>query len=256
MKITIFAADQQGTGEFDGGKITEQKPIAFPHEHTAVKRVGPLFYWAWGFTKNGGLIPFHHHQAFEIMSYVINGNVAHRDTLGTSSVVGPGGAQVMQTGTGMNHEEKSFGTDIEGFQIWFEPYLKEAVKMAPTYQEIMHDHFPIVEKEGILVKSVIGEGSPISLVTDVKMWDISQKPSKNHTHTIPNGYSVALLMIRGNGSIIDSTKGQITPLHHKDFVVIDAEEIESEVIFQSQDEGVRFIIIQVPTKVDYPLYDK
>lgn len=44
MKITLYSPDQQAKGAFDGGQITELKPIGFPGEGSAVKRVGPLFF--------------------------------------------------------------------------------------------------------------------------------------------------------------------------------------------------------------------
>ncbi|MDN4593273.1 hypothetical protein [Polycladomyces subterraneus] len=73
MKGEVYTPDQQGTGAFDGGKITEQKPIGFPHEFSAVKRVGPLFYWSWFYAKEEGMIGAHPHQGFEIVTYVIQG---------------------------------------------------------------------------------------------------------------------------------------------------------------------------------------
>ncbi|GGB69342.1 pirin family protein [Fictibacillus barbaricus] len=255
MKITIFSEEQQGRGQFDGGKITELKPIAFPHEETAVKRVGPLFYWAWGFSETGGLVPQHPHRAFEIMSYMINGNVAHKDTLGTRSVVGPGGAQVMQTGTGIEHEEESFGKDVEGFQIWFEPNLKESIRMKPTYHQFEHEDFPYKLENGNGVKTVIGDNSPITLVTEVKMFDITQEPGKKYLYNLPAHHSIAALVIRGDGSLVDVKNDQETRMAHKDFIVVDAD-MDSEILFKSNKDGMRIVIIEVPTVVEYPLYQK
>ena len=79
--ITIYQPDQQGTGVFDGGRITEIKPNP--------------------------------HRAFEIMSYVLAGEIGHYDTLGTRSRVKRGGAQVMQTGSGVSHEEEMFSGDTQ-----------------------------------------------------------------------------------------------------------------------------------------------
>lgn len=255
MNITIFSEDQQGRGEFDGGKITEQKPIAFPHEKSAVKRVGPLFYWAWGFSKTGGLISKHPHKAFEIMSYVINGNIAHKDTIGSQSVVGKGGVQVMQTGSGMEHEEESYGTDVEGFQIWFEPNRKESINMKPTYRQFEHEDFPIQLNKGTAVKTIIGENSPLKLFADAKMFDISHEKGKGYSHTIPANYSIAALVIRGDGSLVESKTGDLIKLAHKDFIVADANS-DSEIIFESNEEGMRIVMIEVPTFVNYPLYQK
>ncbi|WP_325176772.1 hypothetical protein [Paenibacillus alkalitolerans] len=47
MEIKIIKPQDQAKGEFDGGKITEQKPIGFSGEGSLINRLGPLFYWAW-----------------------------------------------------------------------------------------------------------------------------------------------------------------------------------------------------------------
>ncbi|REE87466.1 hypothetical protein A8990_109112 [Paenibacillus taihuensis] len=253
MKITVYEAHEQGIGQFDNGKIIEQKPIAFSHEPTAVKRIGPLFYWAWGYAEKGGIVPLHPHQGFEIMSYVLNGNLAHKDTLGTKSTVGPGGIQLMQTGSGMYHEEESFGDDVEGFQIWFEPNLRETMRLSPSYQQFENQDFPVTKTDGNTVKTIIGHDSPVTLMTDVKMWDLKQAPSSSYRYQIPSGYSLAILVIRGDGVIIDSHT--VVAIDHKDFVVIDAES-RSEVIFHSGGEGMQTIIIEVPTIPNYSLYPK
>ena len=138
-----YSPEQQGTGAFDGGRITEVKPIGFPHETSGSRRIGPLFYWAWATASGYGKIGLHPHQGFEIMSYVLEGEIGHRDTLGTVSRVKTGGAQVMQTGSGVSHEEETLGKHTEFFQIWFEPNLREAVKRPPTYRELHHEDFPL-----------------------------------------------------------------------------------------------------------------
>ncbi|MBW7462389.1 pirin, partial [Paenibacillus sepulcri] len=79
----------------------------------------------------------------------------------------------MQTGSGVSHQERFVGPDMEAFQIWFEPSLETAYKAAPTYNQYDHEAFPIVETGGVIRKTVIGEGSPISIVADARMWDVT-----------------------------------------------------------------------------------
>jgi redox-sensitive bicupin YhaK (pirin superfamily) len=257
MKIVVYPPDQQGIGAFDGGKITEQKPIGFPGEGSAVKRVGPLFYWAWFYAKEEGFIPAHPHQAFEIMTYVIQGKAEHGDSLGTKSVVGTGGAQVMQTGSGVYHEERFIGPDMEGFQIWFEPYLNEALKRKPTYNQYEDEAFSVSNRKGYEIKTVIGKASPVQLVADVRMWDIQVKPGNVYKHTIPAGYSLATLAIRGDGiwqyEKDDFVRAQF---QQKDFIVLDAESETEAVLQADKNYELRMILIEVPTQTDYPLYPK
>jgi redox-sensitive bicupin YhaK (pirin superfamily) len=256
MKIKVYPPSQQGTGGFDGGRITEQKPIGFPGEGSAVKRVGPLFYWSWFLAKEEGFIPAHPHQGFEILTYVIQGRAEHGDSLGTKSVVGAGGVQAMQTGSGVYHEERFIGPDMEGFQIWFEPYLQEAVKRKPTYHQFEQDAFPVVHANDYQVKTVIGEGSPVELVADARMWDVLIQPGKAYAQTIQRGRSLAALAVRGSGVWREQQDVEtFAHFHEKDFIVLSAE-TQTEVLLQADDGELRMIVIDVPTQTEYPLYPK
>ncbi|MFZ3590378.1 pirin family protein [Bacillus sp. DJP31] len=252
MDIKVYPPDQQGTGAFDGGKITEQKPIGFPGEGSKVVRIGPLFYWAWAKSKEAGFIPSHPHQGFEIITYVVNGRAEHGDSLGTKSTVGPGGIQVMQTGSGVYHQEAFIGPDFDGFQIWFEPYLNEAVLREPKYSQYNHEDFSSNEENNVIVKKVIGGGSPVQLVADVKMWDIKVEQGSSYSHNLGSDRSLAILAIEGNG-IVDANHNNIS-FNEKDFVVANSKD-SAQVTIQAN-SNLRLIMIEVPTHVDYPVYQK
>ncbi|MUG73464.1 pirin family protein [Paenibacillus validus] len=255
MQIMVYPPSMQGTGAFDGGKITERKPVGFPGEGSVVKGVGPLFYWSWAFSKHEGYIGLHPHQGFEIMTYVIQGKAEHGDTLGTRSVVGPGGAQVMQTGSGVSHEERFIGPDMEGFQIWFEPELRAAMQRKPTYKQFEHEEFPIRQANGAVLKTVIGEGSPIELVADVHVWDIELEPGASYTHTIPGGRTLTALTIRGQGAWTQAN-GSDTAFNHQDFMTMRADQPTEVTLKAGDNDKLRMIWIEVPTQVAYPLYPK
>lgn len=257
MQPRVYTSAMQGKGEFDGGKITEQKPIGFPGEGSVVKRVGPLFYWAWARSDSEAGIGLHPHQGFEIMTYVVAGQSHHGDTLGTDSVVGAGGVQVMQTGSGVSHQEK-LGAGTELFQIWFEPELTQAVRRSPTYRQYEHEEFPKEQQaEGVQVKTLIGADAPIKLVADAAMWDVEIAPGARYLQVIPEGYSLAALAIRGHGTLGEhGPKVEPAAFGHKDFVLA-AADAQTEVEIRNPYEApLRLILIQVPTVVGYPLYPK
>lgn len=251
MEIKIIKPQDQAKGEFDGGKITEQKPIGFSGEGSLINRLGPLFYWAWAQSKGEGGIGFHPHQGFEILSYNIKGKGRHQDTLGTDSVVGTGGVQVMQAGSGISHAE-SLLEPSEGFQIWFEPYLNEAIKRPPTYRKYLHEDFPIVSENGITVKTVLGEHSPINIITDAKMVDVQIANGATYKYLLSPNRTLAGLAIRGDSGVIE---GQEVSFENKDFVIVQSEKDET-ITFQSKGEELRMLLIEIPTQVDYPLYRK
>ncbi|MGF9816697.1 pirin family protein [Brevibacillus agri] len=258
MKIRVYTQNEQAKGHFGDGEIVENKPIGFPHEGSVVKRVGPLFYWAWAKSLKTYEIPLHPHSGFEILSYVLQGTVGHRDTLGNLQQVTTGGAQIMQTGSGAYHAEE-LGKDTEMFQIWFEPHLAKTTKNPPTYNQYDHEQFPTETADGVRVKNIIGPAAPISLVTDSLMKDIAIPAGKAYSLQLPAGYAHAVVVVEGSGSVGGhSEAGEPPTVAHKgDFVVISAEAETTSVTYQAQaDAPLRIVLIQVPLEVDYPLYRK
>lgn len=251
MEIKIIKPQNQAKGEFDGGKITEQKPIGFSGEGSLINRLGPLFYWAWAKSEGEGGIGFHPHQGFEILTYIIKGRGRHQDTLGTISDVGAGGAQVMQTGSGVQHAE-SILEPFEGFQIWFEPYLNEAIKRRPTYSKYVHEDFPITSENGVTIKTILGEHSPINILTDAKMYDVEIAKGATYKYALSPNRTLAGLAIRGDGGAIDELE---TSFENKDFVIIQSEKAET-ITVQPKNGKLRMVLIEIPTEVDYPLYRK
>jgi redox-sensitive bicupin YhaK (pirin superfamily) len=255
MGIQVFPPNQQGTGSFDNGKFIEQRPIGFPGDDSSIDRIGPLFYWAWGKASDIAEIGMHPHQAFEIMTYVIQGVVEHQDSLGSKQIVTTGGVQVMQAGSGIYHAEAFREIGSEGFQIWFEPYIRESIKQAPTYSQFDHDAFPIAIEHGVTVKTVLGAGSPIQLQTDAFMKDIMIPSGHSYLYPLNPERTLGFLTIAGDGTInlIHSRTQQ--PFQYKDFVIIRLDQ-QDEVTFSASQTDLRIVTIEVPAQVPYPLYRK
>jgi redox-sensitive bicupin YhaK (pirin superfamily) len=254
LDINIYPPEAQGVGQFDGGRITEIKPIGFPQDGPNVKNTGPLFYWAWATAKGYGKIGLHPHRAFEIMSYALEGEIGHYDTLGTKSRVKAGGAQVMQTGSGVSHEEETVADHNEFFQIWFEPNLREAITKSPTYREFAHEDFPTETRDGVTLKRVIGEGAPVTLEAEATMEDILIQPGRRYDRDLPANRTLAIVIIDGKGLLVDEAvhgKHYVEPRY---FAVVHAAD-EGAVSIQAEvDSPLRIAIIEVPAKVNYPLY--
>jgi quercetin 2,3-dioxygenase len=252
LEIKIYPPETQAKGQFDGGRITETKPVGFPYEGPAIKNLGPLLYWSWATAKGYGKIGLHPHQAFEIMSYALEGEIGHYDTLGNRSRVQAGGAQVMQAGSGISHEEETVGEFNDFFQIWFDPGTQKALHNKPTYNDYRHEDFLVEKKDGVTRKTILGEKSPISIQSEASMKDISIEDGHKFQHLLDSGKTLALVVISGKGILFDLQTGAKHYLNKKDFALVHAKH-HGEISIQAE-SPFRLAALEVPAQVDYSLY--
>jgi len=104
----------------------------------------------------------HGHRDMEIFSYVLEGALEHKDSMGTGSVIRPGDVQMMSAGTGVEHSEfnHSADTSVHFLQIWIVPGVRGA---APRYQQV---HFSEADKRGRLRQIISPEGTDGSLAVN------------------------------------------------------------------------------------------
>jgi redox-sensitive bicupin YhaK (pirin superfamily) len=107
----------------------------------------------------GGGFDTHGHKDMEILSYVLEGGLAHRDSLGSGSVIRPGDVQLMSAGTGVRHSEfnASEHDPVHFLQIWIIP---DKQGLQPSYAE---QHFPEAERRNRLRLIASSDGRDGSL---------------------------------------------------------------------------------------------
>lgn len=167
---------------------------------------------------NHGL-PFgpHPHRGFETVTFILQGNLAHRDTGGGESVVEAGGVQWMTAGRGLIHAElspesfKREGGPLEILQLWVN--LPARIKMAePNYIPVAAADIRGVElAPGVTMRAVAGsEGAPVSSLTGVMLATVELAAGSSATLPAPEGRSVFLYMVNGAARI---GAGEV-PEHH------------------------------------------
>ena len=109
----------------------------------------------------GGGFPTHGHNDMEIISYVLDGALEHKDSMGNGSVIRPGDVQRMSAGTGVTHSEynHSESEPVHFLQIWLQP---NAFGVEPEYDQ---KHFPLEERLGHWVLLVSPDGRDGSIAT-------------------------------------------------------------------------------------------
>ncbi|MCL1468786.1 pirin family protein [Argonema galeatum] len=145
--------------------------------------------------------PTHPHRDMEIISYVLDGALEHKDTLGTTAVIRPGEVQRMTAGTGIAHSEynHSKSDPVHLMQIWI---LPEKKGLQPGYEQKMYTD---EEKRGNLrlVASRDGRDGSVTIHQDVDLYATLLEPGEKVVHPIKNGRNVWVQVARGQIKLND-----------------------------------------------------
>jgi quercetin 2,3-dioxygenase len=137
----------------------------------------------------------HGHQDMEIISYVLEGALEHKDSIGTGSVIRPGDVQVMSAGTGIRHSEfnPSKTEPVHFLQIWIIP---DRESIEPRYEQ---KSFSDAEKHGRLrlVGSAKGQHGSVVIHQDVKLFAGRLNVGEQVTHALAPGRTGWLQVVRG-----------------------------------------------------------
>jgi quercetin 2,3-dioxygenase len=137
----------------------------------------------------------HGHRDMEIISYVLEGELAHRDSLGNGSVIRPGDVQRMSAGTGVRHSEYNHSQSgtTHFLQIWIEP---DRVGIAPSYEE---KHFADHDKRGALrlIASPDGADGSVTLHQDARVYAALLDGTERAALAVASGRRVYVHVARG-----------------------------------------------------------
>lgn len=137
----------------------------------------------------------HGHRDMEIISYVLEGALEHKDSIGTGSVIRPGDVQIMSAGTGIRHSEfnHSKTEPVHFLQIWVVP---DREGIAPRYEQ---KTFPDAEKRGhlCLLGSPDGRDGSIVIYQDVQLLAALLNSGERVTHALSTGRKGWLQVVRG-----------------------------------------------------------
>ena len=173
----------------------------------------------------------HGHRDMEIISYVLSGQLQHKDSMGNGTVIRPGDVQRMSAGTGVQHSEfnPSPSAPVHFLQIWIEP---ETRGMAPSYEE---KFFAPEDKLGRLrlVASRDGREGSVTVHRDADLYASLLRPKDKLEHRIAAGRLGYLHLVKGavllNGQPLKT--GDAAKIKEEEELVITAEEDSELLLF-------------------------
>ncbi len=153
--------------------------------------------------------PTHPHRDMEIITYVLEGALEHRDSLGTGAVIHPGDGQRMSAGTGIRHSEfnPSKTDPVHLLQIWITP---DRPGHKPDYEQ---KSFSAKKKEGQLrlIASPDGKDGSVTIHQDARLYVSLLKPGQEVTHPLAQGRYAWLQVAKGgvelNGKKLEQGDG-------------------------------------------------
>lgn len=244
MSIHIYPSQKQIKGNFNGGEILENKPIQMSPDASKLQPYSNIFYWAHAWAEVTSTIGLHPHQAFEIVSFVLEGTVEHYDTKNKTWLpLQAGDVQIIRAGNGISHAEKMHqGTHM--FQIWFDPDINKSLLQPATYNDYPVASFPVLKEEGRSIKVLKGDNAPLEMMTpgiEIKQYQLD---AGAHTFELNDTHSHAFYVIDG---AISTKQGVI---NKDDFFIIDA----GGTFEFTADSNSNVFQISALKKIDYTTY--
>ncbi len=152
--------------------------------------------------------PMHPHRGIETITYMLDGSVSHRDSMGNAGVIGAGDVQWMTAGRGILHEEmpRAGPRRLDGFQVWVN--LPRQLKMtAPRYQDVPSARIPEVARPGgARVRVIAGEvdgvaGAVREIFADPTYLDVALPAGGSLEQPVPRGHTALVYVFQGEVTV-------------------------------------------------------
>ena len=182
--------------------------FSFDHYHDPKNmNFGPLRVFNDDVVAPAGGFPFHAHREMEIITYIIEGAIEHRDDMGNTGVIRPGEIQRMSAGTGVRHSEynPSKKDPAHLLQLWIMPAVQH---LKPSWEQ---KSFSLAERSGKLLPIAMPAGSKangaVQIHQDAKIYTSLLAPGQSTSHQLAQGRRAYIFVIGGNLKLNGETLG-------------------------------------------------
>jgi len=185
------------------------------------------------FVQPGRGFDTHSHRDMEIITYVLEGELEHRDSTGAGGRIRPGDVQRMSAGTGVQHSERNPSDEhrLHLLQIWIQPARRGA---PPSYEQ---RHFSEDARRGrlCLIASADGAGGSLRIGQDARI----------HAALLDEGQSVAFRPVPGSGVWLQVGRGEVR-VGAADLVAGDGAAIEGEPELAIAGREAELLLFELP----------
>jgi hypothetical protein len=190
-----------------------------------------------------GGFPDHPHRGFETITYMLQGRMRHRDSVGNVGLLEPGAVQWMTAGRGVIHSEMPEQEDgaMEGFQLWLN--LPAHSKMRePWYRDIAPGQVPVWQGDGATVKVIAGSSHGVTGAvqreqTEPLYLDVQLAPGARFEQRLPDSHNAFLYVYRGELTVAD------TLVRRQRMAILANTPGSQGVVLQAGAEGAQAILI-------------
>ncbi len=189
--------------------------------------------------------PMHPHRGIETVTYMIQGVVNHKDSIGNSGSISSGDVQWMTSGGGIMHEEmpQPGQDEMIGFQLWVN--LPARLKMCrPRYQDISAEKIPLVTRaDGVKIRVIAGEadgvrGPVAEIEANPTYLDITIPERGDFEHPIERGHTAFAYVFEGQGQFASDGKDKL--INHPRLVELGDGDY---VTVKAAEQHVRFLLV-------------
>lgn len=172
----------------------------------------------------------HSHRDMEIITYVLAGELEHKDSIGNGSIIRPGEVQRMSAGTGIAHSEynASHRNTVHFLQIWIKP---DTLGLKPSYEQ---KYFPPQEKQNQLrlVGSQDGRNNSITIHQDVNLYVANLEEKTEVTHILEANRGAWIQVNKGGVAIANQTLlgGDGMAIEQESEIIITATQNDTEIL--------------------------
>jgi redox-sensitive bicupin YhaK (pirin superfamily) len=191
--------------------------------------------------------PLHPHRGIETVTYILSGEVTHKDSLGNAGTIGAGDIQWMTAGRGILHEEmpQVRPEGISGFQLWVNLAAKEKMT-APRYQNISANEIPEIGRADgtrirVITGTVDGVSGPVSGISVAPTYvDVSIPAGVGFAHPVEHGHAAFAYIFDGVLKVQSTNgKGEVLVRSPKLLVWGEGDEIQ----FSPSDSPARLLLV-------------